>query len=53
MQTKRKLVVVLLGALLTLAAASPVLADTTPGHQQQGGQGGYEGQPGNQNSGGH
>jgi Spy/CpxP family protein refolding chaperone len=46
----RKLIPLVVAALMALALAAPALADAPPpGHHQQGGQGGYEGQPGNQN----
>ncbi len=48
----KKLIALTFAALLALATIAPVLADQNPGHQQQGGQQGYEGQPGNQNSSG-
>ncbi len=38
----------LLAAAIALSVIAPALADQHPGHQQQG----YEGQPGNQSSGG-
>ncbi len=49
----KKLIAFIAAAALALAIAGPALADQTPGHKQQGGQQGYEGQPGNQNSGGN
>ncbi len=48
----KKLIALTAAALLALAMIAPVFADQNPGHQQQGGQTGYEGQPGNQSSGG-
>ena len=44
---KGKAVVLLLGVVFALAAASPVLASQPPGQL------GYEGQPGNQGGGGN
>jgi hypothetical protein len=49
----RKLIPLVVAALMALSLAAPALADQPPGHHQQGGQNGYEGQPGNQNSGGN
>lgn len=48
---KKRLIAIVALAVLALAAVTPTLASQPPGHQQQGGQHGYEGQPGNQNSG--
>ena len=45
----KRLIPIVLAGLLALATAIPALADQPPGHHQQGGQQGYEGQPGNQN----
>ena len=50
---KKRLIAIIAAAALALALAGPALADQPPGHHQQGGQQGYEGQPGNQNSGGN
>ena len=49
----KKLMAIIAATALALALAAPALADQPPGHHQQGGQQGYEGQPGNQNSGGN
>ncbi len=49
----KKLIPLIVAGLLALATAIPALADQPPGHHQQGGQQGYEGQPGNQSSGGN
>jgi hypothetical protein len=49
----KKLIPLIAAAALALATVLPALADQPPGHHQQGGQQGYEGQPGNQNSGGN
>jgi hypothetical protein len=50
---KKRLIAIIAVAALALATITPALAGQTPGHHQQGGQQGYEGQPGNQNSGGN
>ena len=52
---KRKIATVLILLMLALGTAAPAFAKVPPppGHKQQGGQQGYEGQPGNQSSGGH
>jgi hypothetical protein len=49
----KKLIALIAAAALALAIAGPALASQPPGHHQQGGQQGYEGQPGNQNSSGN
>ena len=48
----KKVIALMVAAAVALSTVAPVLASVPPGHQQQGGQQGYEGQPGNQNSGG-
>ena len=48
----KKVIALIAAGLLALAIVSPTFADQNPGHKQQGGQQGYEGQPGNQSSSG-
>jgi Spy/CpxP family protein refolding chaperone len=56
-EMKKRLIAIVALAALALAAVTPALASqpdsNPPGHQQQGGQEGYEGHPGNQSSGGN
>ena len=49
----KKIAAVMVLSLFLLATAASAFAEVPPGHKQKGGQKGYEGQPGNQSSGGH
>ena len=53
---RRRILATLFAALMALSAAGTALANTgyegQPGNQSSGGNSGYEGQPGNQSNGG-